>query len=38
MTSSDNSQLGYLDQPKASRLNIQYKPDGGHAVYENPPI
>ena len=37
MTSSDNSALGYLDQPKASRLNIQYKPDGGEAVFENPP-
>ena len=37
MTSSNDSQLGYLDQPKASRLNIQYKPDGGEAVFENPP-
>ena len=37
MTSSSNSPLGYLDQPKASRLNIQYKPDGGESVYENPP-
>ena len=37
MTSSNNSDLGYLDQPKASRLNIQYKPDGGEPVFENPP-
>ena len=37
MTSSNNSDLGYLDQPKASRLNIQYKPDGGESVFENPP-
>ena len=27
----------YLDQPKASRLNIQYRPDGGETVVENPP-
>ena len=37
MTKSNTSDLAYLDQPKASRLNIQYKPDGGEMVAENPP-
>ena len=37
MTSSNADNRDYLDEPKASRLNIQYKPDGGEAVFENPP-
>ena len=37
MAPQTDSKLGYLDEPKASRLNIQYKPDGGETLYENPP-
>ena len=37
MSSSETRKLDYLDQPRASRLTIQYEPVGGETVAENPP-
>lgn len=36
MSTTNTSEAAYLDQPKAGRLNIQYRPDGGEMA-ENPP-
>ena len=33
----NRGEVAYLDEPKAGRLNIQYSPDSGTAVIENPP-
>lgn len=37
MTAKSSQKPGYLDQPKAGRLNIQYGPADGITVHENPP-
>lgn len=37
MASTTSKAAAYLDEPRAGRLNIQYAPDGGVSVVENPP-
>lgn len=34
---NNRGEVAYLDEPKAGRLNIQYSPDAGTSVIENPP-
>jgi len=37
MTSTARKPHAYLDEPKAGRLNIQYAPEAGASLAENPP-
>ena len=37
MSSTSKHSAAYLDEPKAGRLTIQYAPDNGAVVIENPP-
>ena len=37
MSSTPKHSAAYLDEPKAGRLTIQYAPDNGVEVIENPP-